>query len=81
MSSSVQTAGIITLARPGQRCDLALVTGSSDTGIYELFSFLSGDSDAFTKTILTLRAERAFDGFIVGALSVHGWSPVTGITS
>ena len=47
---------------------LALATGSSDIGLYELASFLSGDSDSFTKTIFTLRAERAVDGFIVGAL-------------
>ena len=47
---------------------LALATGSSDTGLFELFSLLSGDSSTFTKTIFTLRAERAVDGFIVGAL-------------
>lgn len=47
---------------------LALLTGSSDTGIDQLFSFLSGEGNAFTKSIFTLRAQRAIDGFLVGAL-------------
>jgi hypothetical protein len=47
---------------------LALLTGSSDTGINELWPYLSGDSEPLTETIFTLRAERALDGFIVGAL-------------
>jgi iron complex transport system permease protein len=59
--------GILTLLVPVSGI-LALVTGSSDTGLNELFSFLSGNSNSFSKTIFILRAERAVDGFIVGAL-------------
>ncbi len=47
---------------------MALLTGSSGTGINELWPYLSGDSEPLTETIFTLRAERALDGFIVGAL-------------
>ena len=47
---------------------LALLTGSSDTGIDELWSYMSGQANSFTTTIIALRAQRAIDGFIVGAL-------------
>lgn len=67
MSHQSKLLGLLLLLVPVSGV-IALVMGSSDTGIYELFSFLSADSDEFTKTILTLRAQRAVDGFIVGAL-------------
>ena len=47
---------------------LALLSGSSDIGIKELLPALSGDTNALTKTIFTLRIDRALDAFIVGAL-------------
>ncbi|MFW2438997.1 MAG: FecCD family ABC transporter permease [Arenicellales bacterium] len=47
---------------------LALLSGSSDIGIKELFPVLSGESNALTKTIFSLRIDRALDAFIVGAL-------------
>ena len=47
---------------------LALLSGSSDIGIKELLPVLSGDSNTLTKTIFTLRIDRALDAFIVGAL-------------
>jgi iron complex transport system permease protein len=47
---------------------LALVIGSSDTGIDELWSYMSGQANSFTTTIITLRTQRAIDGFIVGGL-------------
>ena len=47
---------------------LALLSGSSDIGIKELIPVLSGDSNTLTKTIFTLRIDRALDAFIVGAL-------------
>lgn len=67
MTHQRKLLGILVLLVPVSAI-LALATGSSDIGLYELASFLSGDSDSFTKTIFTLRAERAVDGFIVGAL-------------
>ena len=67
MTHQRKLLGILVLLVPVSSI-LALATGSSDIGLYELASFLSGDSDSFTKTIFTLRAERAVDGFIVGAL-------------
>jgi len=47
---------------------LAVLTGSSGTGINELWPYLTGNSEPLTETIFTLRAARALDGFIVGAL-------------
>ena len=67
MTHQSKLLGILTLLVPLSGL-LALVTGSSDTGVDELFMFLSGNSSSFTKTIFILRAERAVDGFIVGAL-------------
>ena len=67
MTHQSKLLGILILLVPVSGI-LALTTGSSDTGLYELFSLLSKDSDSFSRTILTLRAERAVDGFIVGAL-------------
>mgnify|MGYP001814586200 FL=1 len=67
MTHQSKLLGILTLLVPVSGI-LALVTGSSDTGLNELFSFLSGNSNSFSKTIFILRAERAVDGFIVGAL-------------
>ena len=67
MTHQSKLLGILTLLVPVSGF-LALVTGSSDTGLNELFSFLSGNSNSFSKTIFILRAERAVDGFIVGAL-------------
>ena len=67
MTHQSKLLGILSLLVPVSGI-LALVTGSSDTGLNELFSFLSGNSNSFSKTIFILRAERAVDGFIVGAL-------------
>ena len=67
MSQQSKLLGILSLLVPVSGI-LALVTGSSDTGLDELLSVLSGNSSSFTQTIFTLRAERAVDGFIVGAL-------------
>jgi iron complex transport system permease protein len=47
---------------------LALLSGSSATGINELLPYLAGNSEPLTEAIFTLRAQRAVDGFIVGAL-------------
>ncbi|MEA1889309.1 MAG: iron chelate uptake ABC transporter family permease subunit, partial [Pseudomonadota bacterium] len=47
---------------------LALLSGSSGTGIKELLSVLSGETNALAKTIFSLRADRAGDAFIIGAL-------------
>jgi len=47
---------------------LALLSGSSDIGFKELLPALSGESNALTKTIFSLRIDRALDAFIVGAL-------------
>ena len=49
-------------------CTLALLNGSSAIGMHELWPFLNGASPPLTEAIFTLRIERAFDGFIVGAL-------------
>ncbi len=47
---------------------LALLSGSSNIGIKELLPVLSGESNALTKIIFSLRIDRALDAFIVGAL-------------
>lgn len=67
MSKKSKLLGILILLVPISGF-LALITGSSVTGIQELFSLLSGDGNSFTNTIFTLRAQRAVDAFVVGAL-------------
>ena len=67
MSHQHKLLGSLTLLVPVSGI-LALLTGSSDTGIKELLPYLSGDASPFTETIFALRAQRAVDGFIVGAL-------------
>lgn len=47
---------------------IALLSGSSDVGPDDLLAYFSADITPLTKTILSLRAERALDGFIVGGL-------------
>ena len=47
---------------------IALIAGSSDIGADDLLGFFSAEIPPLTKTIFTLRAERALDGFIVGGL-------------
>lgn len=47
---------------------IALLSGSSDVGTDDLLAYFSADITPLTKTILSLRAERALDGFIVGGL-------------
>ena len=47
---------------------IALLSGSSNVGSGDLFALFSADITPLTKTILSLRAERALDGFIVGGL-------------
>lgn len=47
---------------------LALLSGSSDIGINEIFPVLSGESNDINKTIFRLRFDRALDAFIVGSL-------------
>jgi len=47
---------------------LALLSGSSDIGIQEVFPLLSGGLNDISKTIFYLRIDRALDAFIVGAL-------------
>jgi iron complex transport system permease protein len=47
---------------------IAVLSGSSDVGPDDLLAYFSADITPVTKTILSLRVERALDGFIVGGL-------------
>ncbi len=67
MTRQQHLLGLLLLVVPASFL-LALLSGSSQTGINELIPFLNGQSDSLTNSIFSLRLDRALNAFTIGGL-------------